>query len=108
MERLSGEIMTFHAVDSGTIQDVQVREKLLSNCMAPSTIHLKKGAQVMLIKNMEDSLVNGSLGRVVAFMDESTFDYYRQNEDDFMAEGGDISDGERANRARKKLKALAY
>lgn len=108
MARLSGETMTFHAVDSGTIQDVQLRDKLLANCMAPPVIHLKKGAQVMLIKNMEDTLVNGSLGRVVAFMDEATFDFYRENEDEFNGDPGDQSDDEKASRARKKLKALAY
>jgi ATP-dependent DNA helicase PIF1 len=108
MSRLSGEVMTFHAQDSGTIQDIQMREKLLSNCMAPPTIHLKKGAQVMLIKNMEDSLVNGSIGRVVAFMDESTFDYYRNNEDDFTGDGGEGSGDEIAGRARKKIRSLAH
>lgn len=106
MGRLSGEMMTFRAVDSGTIQDVQLRDKLLSNCMAPPIIHLKKGAQVMLIKNMEDTLVNGSIGRVVAFMDEATFDFYRENEGDFAGEGA--SDDESAMRARKKLKSLAH
>ena len=105
MQRLSGELMTFNAMDSGTIQDPQHREKLLSNCMAPATIHLKKGAQVMLIKNMEETLVNGSIGRVVAFMDESTFDIYRENEGDFTAADGD---DDSAERARKKLKALAH
>lgn len=108
MQRLSGDLMTFHATDSGTVKDVQFREKLLANCMAPPVIHLKKGAQVMLIKNMEDTLVNGSLGRVVAFMDEATFDYYRQNEDEFGDEDGALSDEEKANRARKKLKAYAH
>lgn len=108
MSRLSGEIMSFRAQDSGTIQDTQMREKLLSNCMAPPAIHLKKGAQVMLIKNMEDSLVNGSIGRVVAFMDESTFDYYRNNEDDFTGDGGEGSDDETAGRARKKIRSLAH
>ncbi|OJJ37395.1 hypothetical protein ASPWEDRAFT_107811 [Aspergillus wentii DTO 134E9] len=106
MGRLSGEMMTFNAVDSGTIQEPQYREKLLANCMAPPTIHLKKGAQVMLIKNMEDTLVNGSIGRVVAFMDESTFDYYRENENDFSGQGN-TSDDENAIHARKKLKGLA-
>ncbi|KAI1495698.1 hypothetical protein F5X99DRAFT_109039 [Biscogniauxia marginata] len=37
---------------------------LLANMMAPKAIYLKKGAQVMLIKNMDDNLVNGSLGKV--------------------------------------------
>lgn len=42
--------------------------------MAPKVIDLKKGAQVMLIKNMDDTLVNGSLGTVTGFMSESTFE----------------------------------
>ena len=105
MDRLSGEVMVFNAQDSGTIQDVQVRDRLLANCMAPPVIHLKKGAQVMLIKNMEDTLVNGSVGRVVAFMDEATFDYYRTNEDDFIGDGNESSDSE--GNIRKRFKAPA-
>lgn len=101
--------MTFTAVDTGTIKDQQHREKLLSNCMAPISIQLKKGAQVMLIKNMEDTLVNGSIGRVVAFMDEAKFDWYRTNEGEFQPnEEGDMDDEDSAARARKKLKAMAY
>ena len=107
MTRLSGEMMTFTAVDSGTIQDTQFRERLLANCMAAPVIHLKKGAQVMLIKNMEDTLVNGSIGRVVAFMDEATFDYYIENENEFSGGPGDNSDDEMMARARKKLKPMA-
>jgi ATP-dependent DNA helicase PIF1 len=106
MGRLSGEMMTFNAVDSGTIQDLQMRERLLANCMAPPTIHLKKGAQVMLIKNMEETLVNGSIGRVVAFMDEATYGFYTENEYDFAVDEGNLSDEERANRARKRLKSM--
>lgn len=99
--------MTFNAVDSGTIQDPQHRERLLSNCMAPKSIELKKGAQVMLIKNLEDTLVNGSIGRVMCFMDESTYaEHNAQGELDSMA--GDASDDERINRARKKLKGMAH
>lgn len=98
--------MTFHAQDSGTIKEPEYREKLLQNCMAPPVIHLKKGAQVMLIKNMEDTLVNGSIGRVVAFMDEATFDHYRENETDFAGDPGDASDDDKAIHARKKLKSM--
>jgi ATP-dependent DNA helicase PIF1 len=111
MGRLSGEVLTFHAQDSGTILDVQMRERLLSNCMAPQTIRLKKGAQVMLIKNMEDTLVNGSLGKIVAFMDEATFDYYRMNEDEFTGDGKDAdadNADDAASQARKKIRALAH
>lgn len=100
--------MTFNAVDSGTIQDLQIRDKLLSNCMAPPAIHLKKGAQVMLIKNMEESLVNGSIGRVVAFMDEATYDYYTDHEGEFGAPEGEGEEAmEDAIRARKKIKSHA-
>lgn len=108
MNRLSGDLMTFNAVDSGTIQDVQFREKLLANCMAPPTIHLKKGAQVMLIKNMEETLVNGSIGRVVAFMDEATFEFYNENEGEFSGVQENENDEDPAIRARKKLKSLAH
>ena len=100
--------MTFNALDTGSIQDPQVREKLLANCMAPPTIHLKKGAQVMLIKNMEDTLVNGSIGRVVAFMDEATYGLYTENEYDFSGDPGSLSDEERASKARKKLKSMVH
>lgn len=107
MGRLSGEMMRFNAVDSGTIQDPQHRERLLSNCMAPPMIQLKKGAQVMLIKNMEDSLVNGSIGKVVAFMSEDYFDSYKENDKNFT-DDATASDDERAHRARKKLKPMGY
>jgi len=47
---------------------MQTMERLLDRLVAPKSITLKVGAQVMLIKNMEQGfLVNGSLGKVVAF-----------------------------------------
>ncbi|KAJ5328358.1 hypothetical protein N7452_008748 [Penicillium brevicompactum] len=108
MGRLSGDTMVFNAVDSGSIQDQTHRDRLLSNCMAPPMIKLKKGAQVMLIKNMEDSLVNGSIGKVVAFMSEDYFDLYRANDKDPADPDGMGSDDERAMHARKKLKPMGF
>lgn len=97
--------MDFDAEDGGLIQDIAQRDKLLSNCMAPAKITVKKGAQVMLIKNIDDGLVNGSIGKVVGFMDEKTFDYYHENEDEFQP-GATQDDEEEMSRAKLKLKAM--
>lgn len=76
---LQGDVVPFAARDGGSIVDKAQRDKLLQNCMAPELITLKKGAQVMLIKNIDETLVNGSLGRVIGFMDERQFDSYNNN-----------------------------
>ncbi len=106
MKNLAGTSRPFKAVDGGSITDHAQREKLLANCMAPPLIELKKGAQVMLIKNIDETLVNGSLGNVIAFMDEKTFDFYHEDEEEFQAvESMDVND-EDMSRSRKKLKAM--
>ncbi|CAG8983468.1 hypothetical protein HYALB_00000637 [Hymenoscyphus albidus] len=87
MRSLVGKSYRYDAVDGGTITDMAMRERLLSNMMAPKTMELKKGAQVMLIKNMDDGLVNGSLGKVIAFMSEVTFEIYDKNPE-ILEEGG--------------------
>ncbi len=71
LNALSGKSIRYSAVDEG---EEQIRDKLLANMMAPPALELKVGAQVMLIKNMDESLVNGSLGTVEDFMSETTFD----------------------------------
>ncbi|PGH03558.1 ATP-dependent DNA helicase PIF1 [Blastomyces parvus] len=101
MNRLSGETMVFTAVDSGTMQNETQRSQLLADCVAP-TIQLKKGAQVMLIKNMDESLVNGSLGKVVAFMDETKFDYFSKHDAEFA---GDLAHDDRNDKTINKLKS---
>jgi ATP-dependent DNA helicase PIF1 len=78
---LQGTAEIFEARDGGAIVDKAQRDKLLQNCMAPEIITLKKGAQVMLIKNIDESLVNGSIGRVIGFMSEARFDEYHANEE---------------------------
>lgn len=69
MESISGDTMVFMSLDGGTIQDKDQRERQLANFMAPRELKLKVNSQVMLIKNMDDSLVNGSIGKVVRFAD---------------------------------------
>ena len=86
--------------------DLNQRDKLLANCMAPPVITLKKGAQVMLIKNTDETLVNGSLGKVIAFMDEKTFNYYHEDEEEFQAVENMDPDDEGMTRSRAKLKDM--
>ena len=92
LNTLQGSAQVFESRDGGAIADKPQRDKLLQNCMAPEMITLKKGAQVMLIKNVDESLVNGSLGKVIGFMDEKKFDSYSAtNEDYAMSQGGTLA-----------------
>lgn len=75
--------------------------------MAPKSMELKKGAQVMLIKNMDETLVNGSLGKVVAFMSEKSFEIYDKNPDIFEdTELPDEDDDHERQQALQKFKLL--
>lgn len=104
MQNLGGKSWEFRAEDSGSITDLTQRDKLLQNCMAAPLITLKKGAQVMLIKNIDDQLVNGSVGKVLAFMDEKTFDLYHSDEDMFHALVSE--DNEELSESRMKIKQM--
>ena len=106
MRNLGGAVKEFRAVDGGSITDVEQRDRLLSNCMAPPVISLKKGAQVMLIKNIDETLVNGSLGKVVFFMNEKVFDVYHENEEEFQAVETMNLDSREMTQSRKKLKMM--
>jgi ATP-dependent DNA helicase PIF1 len=72
MSRLRGESKTYYAKDGGSAADDQ-RRRLLDNCMAQEVLHLTVGAQVMLIKNIDETLVNGSMGIVVAFQEPNVY-----------------------------------
>lgn len=72
MRKLPGEAHTFTAVDTYNTEQAK-RFRILGNLICPEATSLKVGAQVMLIKNMDETLVNGSLGKVLGFMNEITF-----------------------------------
>lgn len=96
LRELNGKAFRFEAADGG---DPAIRDRLLANMMAPKSIELKVNAQVMLIKNMDDTLVNGSLGKVIAFSDERTFEMGHPDEG--------MTDPEDATaKARKKLQGF--
>lgn len=73
MTNLRTEQHTYCSNDGGTLQDEQAREKLLANFMAAKSLQLRVGAQVMLIKNTDEMLVNGSLGKIVRFVDPTVY-----------------------------------
>ena len=73
MNQLTTEQEYFTSIDGGTIQDMAQREKMLANFMAPQKLTLRLGAQVMLIKNVDDMLVNGSMGKVLRFIDPAIY-----------------------------------
>lgn len=102
MRNLHGKEWSFPAEDSGSIQDIKQRERLLANCMAPQNITLKKGAQVMLIKNTDDQLVNGSVGKVIGFMNSSTFDHYTEHEEHYQ--DGYLSEDDTMAEARSNIR----
>lgn len=107
MQQLVGEEMHFEARDGGAVTDKKTRDHLLSNCMAPEIVTLKKGAQVMLIKNMDETLVNGSIGKVIGFMNEATWDTYQKNENAFhlsQASDEDEARGVNLSRAERNSK----
>lgn len=79
MKNLPGDSQVFRSEDVG---DPKFKDKLLQNCMASISLELKVGAQVMLIKNIDEQLVNGSLGKVYGFMDERTYTYWEETGDD--------------------------
>lgn len=72
MQTLRGEIHTYWATDTGSAEK-QYRDKQLSNLMAPPELQLRIDSQVMLIKNTDETLVNGSMGKVIKFVDPATW-----------------------------------
>ena len=63
---LPGETYVYNSIDDGE-EPYDRLQKTLDNVMAPRVLTLKVNAQVMLLKNMDVGLVNGSVGKIIAF-----------------------------------------
>ncbi|KAI8647753.1 PIF1-like helicase-domain-containing protein [Parasitella parasitica] len=61
LTELRGDEIEFKAIDEGDPRKMQ-------QCIAPAVLQLKLHAQVMLLKNLDAELVNGSIGVIVGFV----------------------------------------
>ncbi|ORX91317.1 hypothetical protein K493DRAFT_51725 [Basidiobolus meristosporus CBS 931.73] len=68
LDSLPGDVHRYVANDKGKSPFL---ERLSANSLAPSTLELKLHAQVLLIRNIDYRLVNGSLGVVVGFEEDT-------------------------------------
>lgn len=66
LNQLPGEEIVYTAVDKGRDP---YKTEMNKYCMAMDKLVLKQHAQVMLLKNISENLVNGSRGVVVGFED---------------------------------------
>lgn len=70
LESLNEELRTYVAHD--TYSTNRVKSGLFDSCQAPAELELKVGAQVMLVKNLNRDLVNGTVGIVTKFTEQLT------------------------------------
>ncbi|ELP86512.1 hypothetical protein EIN_034430 [Entamoeba invadens IP1] len=80
LDKLKEETTTFECLDNG----IETSKKSLKDCQAPDKLVLKKGAVVMLLKNIaaDLGLVNGAVGTVIGFepMKEIKLKELKENE----------------------------
>ena len=75
LAKLPGESVTFEAHERG--DDAGALDALRKNCPVPASLTLKVGAQVVLLRNVDDDLVNGSRGVVKAFVSKNETEFAR-------------------------------
>lgn len=69
LAKLEGKPLLYTSIDGGSLAPQQ-KQTVLSNILAPKALHLKKGAQVMCIKNIDSTIINGTLGQVIDFVSD--------------------------------------
>lgn len=72
LRALPGDATLYEAKDGGSLPPA-IRSQMLLNFLSPAKLFLKKDAQVMCLKNFDERLVNGSLGKVIDFVDRDTY-----------------------------------
>lgn len=106
MRQLQGAGKIYLSEDTGSVRDPQQLERLLQNFMAPKKLELKMHAQVMLIKNMDDNLVNGSIGKVIRFMSEKTFELYEGVDLDPLDDGAGSDTDDPSREAKRRVRGM--
>ncbi|WVW80758.1 hypothetical protein I302_102744 [Kwoniella bestiolae CBS 10118] len=105
LNQLNTDGYSYASTDGGHLTDPIQREKLLSNFMAAKFLELKVDAQVMLIKNMDETLVNGSMGRVVGFCHKP---FYFSDSTGKWAPDADLEDVDEEERFKRLKLRSAY
>lgn len=75
LQELEGDEVVFDANDNTTLSP-SAAEQLSSSFMAVPRLVLKKGCQVLCIKNFDDQIVNGTVGKVIGF--KSKLEYLQE------------------------------
>ncbi|GAA5949169.1 hypothetical protein JCM10213_008231, partial [Rhodosporidiobolus nylandii] len=104
LRALKGEERVFKSDDTTSDADParMKNNNYLNNFMAPEQLVLKVGAQVMLVKNLDTTLVNGTVGTVVGF-GVPELDGEEEAEDEIWTVG---ADGEQIRVPKQELSAM--
>ncbi|CAJ0849446.1 10486_t:CDS:2, partial [Entrophospora sp. SA101] len=86
LSKIQNKPYIYHAKDYEPEKIGQLKT-LIKGCLAPDKLELKRGAQVMLIKKINNDLVNGSRGVIVGFYSKDTRKSYYDGEDEIVEFG---------------------
>jgi GTPase SAR1 family protein len=96
LDAMEGELHEYEMTSTGRSGAV---ESLKKSCLSPETLQLKKGAFVMFVKNsLEKKYVNGTLGNVLSFNEETDYPIVQTREGkiiDVKPDTWEMRDGEK-------------